>query len=395
MINRTRQREAELKACHAEIERLEKANACKTNFIATLGHELRNPLAAISGGIQIMKVSPEKKDWALDLMQHNVWAIMSQLDDLMDITRIEQDKMKLNTEVISLQDQIRKTVESITGYIEPKQQVFNVTLPPEDIYINADPARFNQVISNLVTNASKYTPIQGTVSLTLNQQDGQAIIEVEDNGIGIPENMRDAVFEPFRQVDNAGHASGGVGIGLALVKKITSLLGGQVFVGDGTNGIGTRFTVTFPVSAELEQMKPQSENQPCILPAGFRVLVIDDNRDSVSMLHSMLEKAGATVETATDATMGLTRARAFAPHCMIVDIGLPDMDGHDLVGLLKEECDTDTLCIALTGYGYKGASEKAKQAGFDHYMIKPACFDHLLSLMTAMPGDQMKRAATG
>ena len=381
----------DLKACRAEIERLEKANTCKTNFISTLGHELRNPLSAISGGIQIMRLSPEKKDWALDLMQHNLRAMMSQLDDLMDITRIEQDKVKLNNEVMSLKEQIGKTVESVTAAIELKQQSLKVVLPADDIYINADPARFNQVISNLIINASKYTPPHGTLSLTLGQgSDQTVVIEVEDNGMGIPENMREAVFESFHQIDNSKNAPGGVGIGLALVKKITQLLGGQVFVESGSNGIGSRFVLRFPMSIELQQIKTEPKNQQNTLPPGYRVLIIDDNHDTVSTLQTMLEDLGARVETAADGETGLAKAKIFSSRCLIVDIGLPDMDGHELIGLLKKECDKDTVCIALTGYGYEGAPEKAKQAGFDHYIMKPASFDHLLSLMTARSQCQMK-----
>lgn len=247
-LARIAQLEQQQKACLKEIGALRKANSCKDNFLAVLGHELRNPLAAINGGVQIIKLAPEKKDGALEMIAQNLHIMSCLLDDLMDLTRIENDKIRMNMQVISLKGYMQKIAESAQVIAGSRYQSLSLDLPDGDLHIKADPLRLGQVINNLLTNASKYTPDHGSLYLKLSQNDGEAVIEVEDNGIGIPEDMRQAIFEPFVQIESAKNECGGVGIGLALVKKLTDMMGGRITLESGRENRGTKFSIYFPLT---------------------------------------------------------------------------------------------------------------------------------------------------
>jgi signal transduction histidine kinase len=375
-------------ALKAQSEALQEADRRKDIFLATLAHELRNPLAPLRHGLDLLRLSPPgvEADQVRDMMDRQLVHLVRLIDDLLDVSRVSQGKIELRRQVIDAADFVRAAVEASRPLIEASGHALKIDLPEAPVWIDADLTRLAQVAGNLLNNASKYTPEGGRISLTLKQEAGEAVIAVSDTGVGIPAHMQAEIFQLFTQVDHHVERSrGGLGIGLALVRQLVAMHGGTVEAKSGGTGQGSTFTVRLPLAGG--PAKPAPAPAPVeAAPAGpLRVLVVDDNESIAQAIGWMLEALGHDYALVHDGRAALTAAREFRPDAILLDIGLPDMDGYAVCRALRAEPPFQrTAIIAQTGWGQERDKERAAEAGFDHHLVKPVALAELERLLNAI-----------
>jgi signal transduction histidine kinase len=380
---------------HAE-QRLVTADRRKNEFLATLAHELRNPLAPIRYALEVLRVQadPALAADARAVVDRQIQQMVRLVDDLLDVSRISRNKLDLRREPVELSLVVQRAVETSRPLIEAGGQHLTVALPPEPIRLHADPVRLAQVFSNLLNNAAKYTERGGRIWLTTEQVGAEVVVTVRDNGIGIPDDMLPHIFEMFTQVEGALERSqGGLGIGLSLVKWLTEMHGGRIEVRSDGPGQGSEFSVHLPVPAAPtapEESPPSGPADPPAQVRGYRVLVVDDNEDSVSSLRALLTGLGHTVQTAADGLEAVDEAAAFRPEVAILDLGMPKLNGYDAARLIRAQPGGDEIVlIAHTGWGQEEDRRRTQEAGFDYHLVKPvapAAFERMLTdLQTARP----------
>jgi PAS domain S-box-containing protein len=371
-------------------DQLREADRHKDEFLAMLAHELRNPLSAVASA-SLLGRSPETDEesraWASDVIERQVQQLTRIVEDLLDISRISQGKVVLRTTPLDASPVLLQAIEVVRPAAAGKDQAIEVHLPPGPVHVEADRARLEQVLVNLLTNAVKYTDKGGRITLTARAGGPDLEVSVRDNGIGIPPEMLPRVFDLFAQVDaSIDRSQGGLGIGLSLVKRLIELHGGSVSAASGGPGLGSEFVLRLPLLTEPPEA-PSASDSPTVAPAaqgrprGLRVLVVDDNVDTVRGLARLLKAAGHEVQTSDDGQSALDEARVFRPDAVVLDIGLPGLDGYEVARTLRREGFTDTLLIALSGYGRDEDCSRSRAAGFDHHLIKPVNFDILLDLL--------------
>ena len=353
----------------------EEANRLKDRFIAALSHELRAPLQPIVGWTEVLRRSGPSDavtTRAVEAIRRNVREQVRLVDDLLDISRIVHQKLTLRHENLDLRDHVRAAIEPFDEIAVLRRLHLDVDVPDEPLTVWGDASRLQQVVSNLVANAVKFTPAGGRVAVCLRREDGDAVLQVADNGDGISEEELAGVFEIFR---HGASAKAGLGLGLHLVKRLTELHGGRVSVSSDGPGRGTRFEVRLPLVAMTG-----TAAKPARRLAHRSILVIEDNADTREVLKVMLELEGARVATADAGEPGVQAAERFRPDAVLCDIGLPDIDGLQVARLIRE-ARADTRIIALTGYGRAEDIRHALDAGFDAHLTKPVNFDELLNLL--------------
>ncbi len=370
---------------------LREADQRKDRFLATLAHELRNPLAPIRTAAQILaspRLAPPQLQWAQNVIQRQVGHMALLLDDLLDIARITQGKLELKTTRVSLTDVVDTAVEAARPLIDSRNHHLTVTLPPENLTIEADPLRLSQVLSNLLTNAAKYTDPAGHIELSASVQNGTLCLSVKDDGIGIAPEALTRIFEMFSQIQGASSRSdGGLGIGLSLVKGLLELHGGAIDAHSEGPGRGSEFTVRFPLNA-TESLDTQSKavDSPPARAPGRRVMIADDNKDAGDSLAMLLELAAHEVRVAYNGRAALTLAQTFRPNVAFIDIGMPDLNGYEVAQALRREpWGAGIRLVALTGWGQDDDRQRAKEAGFDRHMTKPVDPEALDRLLTEPP----------
>lgn len=351
----------------------------KTQFVATLAHELRNPLAPLLSTIELLTLrGPDARDFPvmLSTMRDRVRTMARLLDDLLDISRITHQKLKLQKTTLDIVQVVRSSVESMSGYMQKRDLAFNVTLPhSETLLLEADLIRLEQIIVNLLHNAAKYTEVGGEINLSVAREKGNALICVKDSGIGIPRHMLQKVFEPFQQV-NAKGGSGGLGIGLSLTKRLVELHDGTIEAKSDGEGRGSEFVVRLPLLtvSPIQPTRPKKkEENPLRIErsaGGTRILLVDDNYAASETLGKLLEFKGYTVRFTHDGESTLRAADEFDPHIIMLDIGLPDMSGYDVARALRSRGSSAAM-IAVTGYGQAEDKSRSQEAGFDHHLTKP------------------------
>lgn len=361
----------------------------KDEFLAMLAHELRNPLAPIRSSLEIMKRSPGNGDiieQCRTTMERQSGQLVRLVDDLIDVSRITRNRLELRTERVELAPIIRHAVESCKPAIEQLGHQLTIQLPAELIYLQADAARLAQVFSNLLTNSCKYTEPGGQIGLSAQTRDGNVFIRVSDNGIGIPPSMLSQVFDMFVQIDQSlERTKGGLGIGLTLVKRIVEMHGGTVTALSEGLGKGSEFTVELPrLENPPSKAAAQATNAPPPESAPKqKILVVDDNVDGALSLAMMLRILGNETRTADDGLAAIEAAAEFVPDVILLDIGLPKMNGYDVCRRIREQAwSKNTLIIALTGWGQDKDREQSAEAGFDHHLVKPVdltALQHLLA----------------
>ena len=376
-----------LKMAKAELERrveertseLEGALRSRDEFLAMLAHELRNPLAPIRNAAQVIRlVGPDDghMTWARDVIDRQVHQLSRLVDDLLDVSRVTRGRVELQKQEIELAMVVAHAVETSRPFIDERRHTLTVTLPRTAVVLHADLARLSQVISNLLNNACKYMEEGGRISLTAEQEGGEVRIRVRDQGLGIPREMLPRIFELFTQLNRSlDRSEGGLGIGLALVRRLAELHGGSVQAFSDGPGQGSEFVVTLPilrVGKMPEAPAADSESELRNGSGGRRVLVADDNRDSAESLGMLLELAGHRVRLAYDGQEALDAAGEFLPEVLLLDIGLPRMDGYQVATRLRQDPRHDgMLLVAVTGYGTESDRDRGRAAGFDHHLVKP------------------------
>jgi signal transduction histidine kinase len=360
----------------AQAEALKVADRRKDEFLATLAHELRNPLAPLRHGLDILRKGGASASGAdiLGTMDRQLGHLVHLIDDLLDVSRVSQGKITLRREPIAVSAVIHAAVEASRPAIDAARHTLAVDIPSEPLWIDADVTRLSQVVGNLLNNAAKYTPDGGRIGLSAWVEGDFAAIAVSDNGIGIPAEKQLEVFQLFAQVENhLDRAKGGLGIGLALVRQLVGLHGGTVEASSAGIGKGSTFTVRLPLAA---RPAPPVEVTPALgeqeAPASLKVLVVDDNLEVAQTVGWMLEAIGHDYRLVHDGRRALEAAKDYRPDVVLLDIGLPGMDGYAVCRAFREdEQMKDTTIIAQTGWGQVRDKTKANEAGFDLHLTKP------------------------
>ncbi len=375
-------------------EALQEADRHKDEFLALLGHELRNPLAPLRNAVSVLRVESAGEPTVarmLPLMERQLATLTRLVDDLLDVSRVSRGKVELRKERVDLTALAARAAESAGPALDEHGHCFEMDLQPGPLCAEADPARVEQVLANLLSNAARYTPPGGHVRLSLAREGGEAVLRVRDSGIGIRPEELPAVWETGRQAGRVeGRAPEGLGLGLTVVRRLVELHGGTVDVASEGRGKGSEFTVRLPALPEGNH-PPQRSAQPeaPAAPArARRVLVVDDNRDAADSLALVLQLAGHETRTAGDGLQALAAAREFRPHAVFLDIGLPGkMDGYEVARRLREEPGLEgVLLIAVTGYGTPEDVARARQARFDRHITKPAETDLVRRLLVERLG---------
>ena len=361
-----------------KVEALEEASRQKDHFVAVLAHELRNPLAPIRSALHVLTQPHAKAEVvarAMEIAQRQVRHMARLLDDLLDVTRLSEGKMVLRRDRVDAVSITRAAAESVQPLVREREHEITVETPPEPIWIHADPARIEQVLTNLLSNAVKYTDPGGRIRVGVRREGSEAVIRVLDTGIGIDPIMLPRIFDLFvqahRQVDRA---SGGVGIGLTLVKKLVELHGGTVDAFSAGPGSGSEFVVRLP-AMEVGSSAAAQTSESMLVPRErrpLRILIVDDNADAADGLAMILEMEGDQVRVAYNGEAALEAAAEFRPEAVVLDIGMPGIDGYEVARRLKESPETrDALLIAMTGWGQPRDRRRSARAGFDLHVVKP------------------------
>jgi PAS domain S-box-containing protein len=364
------------------------ADRKKDEFLATLAHELRNPLAPLRNVLEILRMKSSNDPqliWAQDVFGRQMEQMSHLVDDLMDVSRITQGRVQLRRQPVDLAVIMRGVAESCAALVSAGSHRLSMQLPSSPVTLDADPTRLTQILTNLINNAAKYTPDGGSIWFDARVEVGTVRITVRDSGIGIARENLANVFTMFSQLEPAlERAQGGLGIGLALVKGLVELHGGTIGVDSAGVGLGSEFTVCLPtVATAATALRAPIASQSGVAPEA-RVLVVDDNRDGADMLRMALDMLGYEVECVYDAASALVAGAAFRPQYMLLDIGLPDLDGYALARRIRRtEWGAPATLIAATGWGQQSDKEKALAAGFDLHMVKPLDFALLDSEMRA------------
>lgn len=371
-----------LRSASAEAETASKA---KDEFLAMLGHELRNPLAPIVTALQLMKLrSDGRTSKELEIAERQTRHLIRLVDDLLDIARITRGKVELRKQAVDLRDVIAKATEIASPLLEQRRHHFEVSAPVRGMLLQADEARLAQVIANLLTNAAKYTEPGGHISLVARREGDELVVEVQDDGMGIGPDLLPRLFDLFVQGrQSMERASGGLGIGLALVRSLVTMHGGTVEAHSDGIGTGSTFSVRLPALAHVDEAcaatspsVPASPHPPAVRR---RILIVDDNEDALEMLKEMLWTAGHDVRATTSGPAALELIKEFKPDIALLDIGLPAMDGYELASRLRAEMGPQAPClVALSGYGQESDRARSQAAGFSLHLVKPLEASELL-----------------
>ena len=370
-------------------EQLRENDRRKDEFLALLAHELRNPLAPVRNALSILQVKGSADPdaaWCRDVIERQLKQLTRLVDDLLDVSRITKGKIKLRLERFDLRAVIADAVETSRPLIDAHGHELSVTLPDGPIPVEGDMTRLTQVVANILNNAAKYQNNHGRVELTVTQESGQAVITVRDRGVGIPPEMLSRVFELFAQGERApDRAQGGLGIGLSLVKNLVELHGGKVEAASDGIGRGSEFTVRIPSLAD--QPADHTPDQPAkhapVAVPPRRILVVDDSLDAAESLARLLRLGGHEVRVAHDGRRALEIAHTEQPEVLLLDIGLPGMDGYELCRRVRQQGLGDALIIAMTGYGQERDRRRSKEAGFDTHTVKPVDYAEIMKLLAS------------
>jgi signal transduction histidine kinase/ActR/RegA family two-component response regulator len=389
--------EEAIRDIQSQARKLAEADVRRNEFLAMLGHELRNPLAPIRNAVKIMKQrGSDDPDlcWARDVVDHQVRQLSQLVDDLLEISRVTSGKVRLHKEPVDVATIVAFAVETSRPVLDAQHHRLSIALPPQPVMVAADSTRMAQVLSNLLNNASKYTNPGGQIRLAAAREGSEVAFRVRDNGIGIPPEMLSTIFDLFTQVDHSlDHSQGGLGLGLTLVRSVVEMHGGTVRAESDGLSRGSEFIVKLPVlreaGANIEPPRAVSAQAPAkpSVHAARRVLVVDDNVTSAQSLAKVLKLEGHDVQMAHDGAVVIEAVRNFRPEVVLMDIGLPSIDGYELARRLRRDAELSTgiaLVVAVTGYAGDEARRRSREAGFDHHLVKPVDPDGVLALLASL-----------
>jgi signal transduction histidine kinase len=371
------------------------ADRRKSEFLATLAHELRNPLAPIRNGLQIIRLANHDEaavQVARAMMERQVAHMVRLIDDLLDLSRITNGKIELRKERIELAAAVQDAVEAVRPCMEASGHELTITLPTKPVYVDGDRTRLAQIFANLLNNSAKFTEQGGHIRLTVEWQGSDVVVSVKDNGIGIPADMLPQIFNMFTQVDRSlDRSQGGLGIGLSLVRGLVEMHGGRVEAHSAGLGAGSEFIVRLPVMLSQVRRSGKKDRESDEINAGSvrRILIVDDYEDSAICLGLMLKIMGHETLTAHDGLEAVEAAATFRPDVMLLDIGLPKMNGYEVCRRIREQPWGERMVlIALSGWGQEEDKLRSKEAGFNFHMVKPvdpAALEKLLAGLLLTP----------
>ena len=371
----------------ATLEGLHEADQRKTEFLATLAHELRNPLAPLRTAVALLSAKqpePEKARSLYAMMDRQVTHMVRLIDDLMEVSRITRGKIALRPSTVALDRVVRDAIEVSKPLLRAARQELILDIPPQAPAVHGDAVRLTQVFANLLNNASKFTPPKGVIRVSLTSDGNTARVQITDTGVGIPEGMQDSVFDMFAQISGTSRAAqGGLGIGLTLVRSLVELHGGRVSASSPGVDAGTTMTVELPLTAS--PVIERTLSSPAVtedVAKGHRILVVDDNRDAADSLAELLGFMGASTSVAYGGLEALNAMTACPPTIAFLDIGMPVMDGYELAARIRtSDALAGVTLIALSGWGQLADRDRIMAAGFDHHLIKPADIQQLALLL--------------
>jgi signal transduction histidine kinase/CheY-like chemotaxis protein len=368
-----------------QAEALREADSRKNEFLATLAHELRNPLAPLRNGLGVLRLHPITDPIVVqvrDLFERQVQQLSRLVDDLLDVSRIAQGKIELRKQHVNLASMVGQAQQMSDAVLKARRHLVDVALPAEQLWVEGDPARLVQIIVNLLNNAAKYTNPGGRVGVSAERQGSEVVIKVQDNGVGIAPEMLRHVFDLFTQAEwPVDRSEGGLGIGLTLVKRLVELHGGRISAHSAGLGRGSEFVVRLPLCPAGALEAAPSLDRPAPAPVSRHILVIEDNADGRESLETLLKLLGHRVEVAEDGRKGLELALATRPDVALIDIGLPGLDGFQVAEQIRAALGPGILLVALTGYGQPEDRRQALEAGFNAHLVKPVELDGLQRLL--------------
>ena len=379
-------------------ESLRIADQRKDEFLATLGHELRNPLAPLLTGLQLLKMANLQEPSVTrvtSVMERQVSHLIRLVDDLLEVSRITRGVIDVQREPLELAAIVRAAVDTIRPAIESARHELTMDMPADPLAISGDAVRLTQVFANILANAAKYTNPGGRIWLRVRKDGGRAVISVRDNGLGIPPSRLESVFEMFTQVDRSDRRTqGGLGIGLTLVRSLVAMHGGRVEARSEGLGKGSEFVVELPLLIDAPQNAERAATPGRFPPR--RILVVDDNADAAETLGALLSALGATVSVASGGGAALDRLDEFMPDTVLLDIGMPGMDGYEVARRIRAiPRHAGVLLIALTGWGQEHDQRRSRAAGCDHHLVKPPDIDRLRELLTSGPAEDRRQIREG
>jgi two-component system CheB/CheR fusion protein len=364
-------------------DKIQEAVRRRDEFLAMLSHELRNPLGAVVGAAALLRhdsIGAERKRALIDVLRRQSEQMSRLLDDLLEVSRVTQDKIELRSRVLDLKPVVEEAISAVAGLLEARQIELRVELDAGPLFVEGDPARLQQIQVNLLTNAAKYTQRGGHVLLQVKREGAQIVLRVRDDGMGIPKHMLDEVFDLFVQSTRTlERAEGGLGVGLTLVRGLVTKHGGQISAHSDGEGKGSEFVVRLPAAAGTPEPVGLSLPAGPQAAAGLRVAVVEDGEDSRVMLCELLQLAGFECKTAATGSAGLALIDDFHPDIALIDIGIPEIDGLELARRIRKNPQHAGIhLIALTGYGQREDRDNTRGAGFDDHMVKPVDCDALI-----------------
>ena len=374
------------------------ASRRKDEFLAMLAHELRNPLAPIRNALHLLRLQESgsgETDWARDMIERNVGQLVRLVDDLLDVSRIDRGKIRLEVEPLELAAVVGQAVEIARPLIDSRRHHLSLSVPKTPLRVSGDATRLAQIVANLLNNAAKYTDEGGQIHIAVERVGDAAVLRVRDTGVGLSREMLDSVFDLFMQVDRSlDRSQGGLGIGLTLVRRLVELHGGSVEARSDGPGAGSEFTVRLPALTEVPIAAPPAPPSPLPTVNGIlrRALVVDDNVDAARSLAMLLKISGHEVHTVHDGKTALETVGGFQPDVIFLDIGLPGLDGYEIARRLRAMPEAeDVLLLALTGYGQEDDRRRSFEAGFDHHLVKPIELGTLHAILASQPERDLAR----
>jgi signal transduction histidine kinase len=386
---------------------LKEADRHKDEFLAMLAHELRNPLAPIYNAVQLMRrkqLDDPQLAWSRDVIERQIAHLSRLVDDLLDVSRITRGKINLTKESLDVSSLIARAVETTHPLITERAHNLLLKVPPEPLKVLGDPTRLTQALGNVLSNAAKYTDRGGRITIAVAREGAEVTISVTDTGKGIPEHLLPLIFNLFTQLDyTSGQAQGGLGIGLALVRKLVEMHGGSVTARSDGVGKGSEFVIRLPLHADAEAPSAEADDagpDSNLDDAGAndrvkrRILVADDNNDALESLATLLQLGGHDVVTASNGALALENAERHRPEVMLLDIGMPVLDGYEVARRVRAQpWGRSVTLVALTGWGQDSDRRRSREAGFDSHLVKPLDMDKLAELLDGLPPIAMTGSA--
>jgi len=370
---------------------LQEADRNKNEFLAMLAHELRNPLAPILNALQLLRMKPSasQSQWAQEVIQRQLAALTRLVDDLLDVSRITRGKITLTRQPLTVATLITRAVETVEPLITERKHQLMLRIPPEVLRVDGDPTRLTQALGNVLGNAAKYTERGGRIDLICARRGTEVEIRVRDNGIGIPAELLPRIFDLFTQLDRRSDDSfGGLGIGLALVRRLVEMHGGSITASSNGEGAGSEFVIRLPLLAEGALcVEDQTEAQPCETSSvPRRILLADDNADALESLATVLRLRGHEVFSAPNGAIALETAARHLPEVALLDIGMPLIDGYEVARRIRaQEWGKGVTLVAVTGWGQESDRVRSQEAGFNTHLVKPLDLDKLTALLAQLP----------